>query len=277
MKNSTFFKIAAMTFATLFTAPTMAQQTSESTSTKDTWIRSDNNTVNNNSKATMEIKSYTDESDATKNRYFYGVMAFSVPSDLIGGTVKSATLRLVTERIKGKNSMAIYSVGDYPEQPKYEDLADDIANIGTVEPIVTFNMNGQWNKALGNDAIGDDYRDLSVWTNTIDLTNFIGSLTAANFNILIAATENNNNPACIYTSDATDVTNAKDATLTFAAADLKPLLTITYKAGDGTGIKQVAIEAASKSQSIYNLQGVRVANMSKPGIYIVNGKKVAVK
>lgn len=255
----------------------MAQQTSETTSIKDTWIRSDNNAADNNSKATMEIKTYTDESDATKNRYFYGVMTFSVPSDVVGATIKSATLRLVTERIKGKNAMAIYSVGDYPDKPKYEDLAEDIANIATAEPIATFKMNGLWNKALGSDAITDDYRDISAWTNNIDLTSFVGSLTATNFNILITATENNNNSACIYTADATDVTNKKDETLTFVATDLKPLLTITYEAGDATDIRQVAIEATAESQPIYTIQGVKVSNMSKPGVYIVNGKKVAVK
>jgi len=44
---------------------------------------------------------------------------------------------------------------------------------------------------------------------------------------------------------------------------------------NGVGIKNVVSEAAGKQ--IYNLLGERVADMSKRGVYVVNGKKVVVK
>lgn len=42
------------------------------------------------------------------------------------------------------------------------------------------------------------------------------------------------------------------------------------------GVKDIAVEKAD-TDAIYTLSGVRVSNMSKPGLYIVNGKKVIVK
>lgn len=259
-----------------------SRKTNSATAVKDTWIRSDNASANNNAKATMEIKSYTDESDETKSRYFYGVMSFSIPSEALNKekyTVKSASLRLVTERIKGNSTMALYAADEYPEQPKYDDLATAIASVGTATPIATFQMKGEWNKALGIDAIGENYRDISAWTNTIDLTDYVSSLeSGSSLNFIIAATQNNNNPGCIYTSDAVDVTNAKDATLTFAAADLKPMLTIVYEATNPSGIEQATTETATTiRQGIYTLQGVKVKEISRPGVYIVNGKKVVKK
>ena len=47
--------------------------------------------------------------------------------------------------------------------------------------------------------------------------------------------------------------------------------------GTTTGIQGVAVEAAPAAKLIYNLAGQRVQNLNKAGIYIVNGKKVAVK
>ena len=42
------------------------------------------------------------------------------------------------------------------------------------------------------------------------------------------------------------------------------------------GIDGVSMDS-NKAQVIYNINGQRVANMSKAGLYIVNGKKVVVK
>lgn len=230
----------------------------------------------------MEIKSYTDAEDDTKSRYFYGLLSFDIPAEAINAekyTVKSATLRLTTERIKGDRNMAIYEAGEFPDNPKYEDLAETIAAIGSGDPIASFEMKGQKNKALGSDAIGDDYRNVSAWTNEIDLTDYVKTLDTNAVNLLVAATANNNNSNCFYTSETEDVTNAKDETLTFSAKDLKPQLTIVYESTSSeTAIEQIVVEATSaKRQGIYTLQGVKVNEMTTPGIYIVNGKKVVRK
>lgn len=253
-----------------------AIKTSTATATKDTWIRSDNTTADYTAKATMEIKSYTDETDATKNRYFYGLLSFQIPTEALDTDnylLRSATLRLITERIKGGSEIAIYSCGEYPEKPQYQDLEQTINTLSSTTPVATFTMKGQWNKALGTDAIGDDYKDLSAWTNDIDLTDYVKGLTTNEINFLLAATANNNNSACFYTSDAVDVVNSKDETLTFKAENLKPILTVTYEAKGTTAITTTSTEATRPVEGIYTLRGVKVDRINQPGIYIINGKK----
>ena len=49
-----------------------------------------------------------------------------------------------------------------------------------------------------------------------------------------------------------------------------------YEDPGPTGI-EVVEAAAAHNDVIYNMQGVRVARPTAPGIYIVNGKKVVVK
>lgn len=253
-----------------------AMKTSTTTATKDTWIRSDKTTADYTEKATMEIKSYTDETDATKDRYFYGLMSFQIPTEALDTDkylLRSATLRLITERIKGGSEIAIYSCNEYPEKPQYSDVEQTINTLSSATPVATFTMKGQWNKALGIDEIGDDYKDLSAWTNEIDLTDYVKGLTNSEINFLLAATANNNNSACFYTSDAVDVANSKDETLTFKAEDLKPILTVTYETKETSAIASVSTEATRTVEGIYTLQGVKVERISQPGIYIINGKK----
>ena len=53
-------------------------------------------------------------------------------------------------------------------------------------------------------------------------------------------------------------------------------LTITKTGGEETGIEEVKGENG-EAKAIYDLTGRRVNEIAKPGIYIVNGKKVLVK
>ena len=46
--------------------------------------------------------------------------------------------------------------------------------------------------------------------------------------------------------------------------------------GEATGIEGVNANVEN-AKAIYNLNGQRVASMAKPGLYIVNGKKVVRK
>ncbi len=47
--------------------------------------------------------------------------------------------------------------------------------------------------------------------------------------------------------------------------------------GDTTGISSVEANDGAKVSGIYTIQGVRVSDMSQPGIYIVDGRKILVK
>ena len=53
---------------------------------------------------------------------------------------------------------------------------------------------------------------------------------------------------------------------------------IVYKVNNdkATGIDEITTDS-NKPSVIYDLMGRRVQNMSRPGIYIVNGKKVVKK
>lgn len=62
-----------------------------------------------------------------------------------------------------------------------------------------------------------------------------------------------------------------------AVTELVPGVTYTIGVGDVTGIDAVFGDAAAVAQSIYDLQGRRLEEISEPGIYIINGKKKLVK
>lgn len=47
--------------------------------------------------------------------------------------------------------------------------------------------------------------------------------------------------------------------------------------GDATSIDGVQIKVAEKAKAIYNINGAKVSNISKPGLYIVNGVKMFAK
>lgn len=81
----------------------------------------------------------------------------------------------------------------------------------------------------------------------------------------------------VYSSDVEDVT-LKDGTV-FKADDLKPRLVVAYTVQTPSGISEVVTdETVNKGkEGIYTLSGVRVAKADRPGIYIINGKKVLVR
>ena len=59
---------------------------------------------------------------------------------------------------------------------------------------------------------------------------------------------------------------------------VNPVMRIVYKVNNdkATSIDEITTDS-NKPSVIYDLMGRRVQNMSRPGIYIVNGKKVVKK
>lgn len=53
-------------------------------------------------------------------------------------------------------------------------------------------------------------------------------------------------------------------------------ITITYKKADATGISKTVNTVVSNG-AIYNIQGQKIEKVSRPGLYIINGKKYSVK
>ena len=246
----------------------------------DTFIRRGNGN-NYGGTNTMEIHNQGDTE-------FYGLMRFeNLPVELNSEDyeLKSAVLRLTTERTKDNNrGVSFYEYSnDFAENTKFADEETYVREALANDPIVTFDVNGQFYKALGSDAVGDDFKDVTKWHNYIDLTDYLaGKADATKFNILIKKNSENGNAIKFFTKEATDValpeaTRATNVALN--AEDLKPQLTIIYakKAGSdiGTGVEEIFGDEDAPVE-YFNLQGIKVANPEK-GLYIKRQREKTTK
>lgn len=221
---------------------------SSSTSTIDTWIRK-GNSATHGTETTMELSVLADASDASKDKAFLGLMAFELPEAALSNEyeIESATLRLVTERVKGSKELKIYAYPDeFAENTVYATEETKVTTALSASPIATISSLKGSSKAMGSDALDDGYKTVDAWTNTVDVTEYVKTLTDKTFGILLQP-GNNANSNKIYTREITDVTNAKDASVTFAAADLKPLLTVVCK-------KRPAVSVSTSETA--NIEGV---------------------
>ena len=253
------------------------QKTDVSLPTADTWVRKDAANNNYGSKTTMELKSMD-------NTDFVGLMSFSLPAEVLGANneVKSASLRLVTERTKGSRTFSLYKYVDFAENTNYKTEEEKLAAARTEANLIgTYSAKGQGNKSFPNDAVSDDFKTVDAWTNTIDLTDYVKGIDTNSFAFLIEHT-NSADQLMFYTKETDDVTNAKDATLVFKKEDLVPQLTVVYtkktynlsvtEAGAATlvlpyeteipeGVKAYTLEYASGNKAVAKeLTGVIPAN-----------------
>lgn len=199
------------------------QKTDVSLPTADTWVRKDAANNNYGGKPTMELKSQG-------NTDFVGLMSFSLPAEVLGANneVKSATLRLVTERPKGSREFRLYKYVDFAENTNYKTEEGNLAAARTEANLIgTYSAKGQGGKSFPNDAVSDEFKTVDAWTNTIDLTDCVKELDTNSFAFLIEHT-NSAEQLIFYTKETDDVTNAKDATLVFKKEDLVPQLTVVY-------------------------------------------------
>lgn len=241
----------------------------------DTWVRSDNSKSNNGAQTTMEI-----QTNSTKPLYFYGLLSFIMPTPEAGQTLEKAQLRLVTERIKGDREINIYPYeGDVADGTGYD--ASAVAAALSQTTVANFKMKGQFNVAVGKDAkLTADNMTVDKWTNYVNITDYAKTLAGGStMSLLLAKAKDQASSSKIFTKEATDITaTATDgSTATFAAADLVPQLILSY--GNGTnGVKTVKVVTMKPAhEGIYTLSGQRVSQMNRPGIYIVNGKKIIKK
>lgn len=200
-----------------------------STSVADTWIRQGNSTKRG-TETTMELCSYTNESDATKNKAFYGLMAFTVPEDVAydNYVVKSAQLRLVSERVKGERGISLYGYGTFEENTTYADEETNVtAAINDNNLVVSFKAKGA-SKSMGGDALTEAYKTVDAWTNYVDITNYVKTLSDNSVSLLFVKDESAESTKFYTREQTTDVVNKTDNSVTFAAADLQPQLTVDY-------------------------------------------------
>ncbi|MCI6549943.1 MAG: hypothetical protein MR450_03675 [Prevotella sp.] len=92
---------------------------------------------------------------------------------------------------------------------------------------------------------------------------------------MLAKPANEKSATKFFTSEAVSFANKADANLAFPASDLVPRLILSYGSETtGIGVQPAYPSVAVRSKRIYNLQGQRLQVISRPGIYIVDGRKV---
>lgn len=239
----------------------------------DTFVRSTATGNKYGTAGNIEIH-YDMNDDNTRKTQFYGIMSFKMPSDIVDGTyeVASAKLRLTHEMIKQDRNMVIYA---YPAAITEGDACwntekDNVATALASEPIATYVANGQGGKAMGDGGLTADYQTVEGWTNYIDLTDYLKA-NPKDLNIMFSKRDATSEAIKIVSKDAKDIENTRDAAnpFTFKAADMKPLLNITYtKKDDGTGVDEVIDNNENAPVEYYNLQGMRVENPAAGQLYI---------
>lgn len=226
MKRNLLFTLLC---AVMLSLPGNMRGAEEETSTStlsvanDVSLRSDKPTTANAADATLEL--YTTRTDEQITKDFVGLMSFDIPYKQ-GYSVKSATLRLVTERAKG--TMNIYALGvEITDNDTYNSQSEAITAARSKDPIATQKLKGTSNKAITDK---DASSTLSDWVNEIDLTDYVKSMGGhGKCNLLFTNAANSTTTSIkVFTSDAKDVTNSNTNT-TFQADDLKPQLVIVYE------------------------------------------------
>lgn len=195
----------------------------------DVTLRKDanGNNVNNAfpTKPDLELWTYRDNDKAITND-FVALMSFDIPTKP-GYAVKSAKLRLVTERARG--TMAIYAFdAEISDKDTYSSQLDNVTAARKSEPLLKVTLCGTNGKSVTDAGASPNLED---WINDIDLTSYVKTNGTGKLNLLFAnAAESTKTAIKVYSSDAKDVTNTKvEPNFTFAAADLHPQLTVVYE------------------------------------------------
>ena len=177
-----------------------------------------------------DIELYTLYTDGTITTDYIGLMSFEIPSKP-GYAIKSATLRLVTERYKGSATLSIYSLGNnaVSDADTYNSQKANVEEARKNGPFITITPKGTHGKAAFDGGASSDIND---WTNYIDLTLLAQKCGSGKLNLLFVnpSAKTKDDVVRFYSSDAEDMTNTKvEPNFTFAAADLHPQLTVVYE------------------------------------------------
>ena len=204
----------------------LAQDINESLSVKsDVTLRTDQADKSFPTNGALEM--YTERNDdGSIKTDFVGLMSFQIPVK-DGYSVKSANLKLVTERAKG--DIAIYAFdADVSDADTYNSQKANIEAARSQTPLIVKRLNGTSGKATFDGGASSNLED---WINNYDLTDYAQSLSSGKFNLLLVNNANSTPVSIqVYTSDAQDVTNERvTPNFTFKAEDLKPVLTVVYE------------------------------------------------
>ena len=250
-------------------------------SSQNTFVRKGSSSGNGISEA-IEIYTYNDGNK--KDMDFVGLLSFSLTDEVQKARamaredkleVFSATLRLVTMRVKGNREMNVYTFNaPFNDNSTYAELENSIKETRDTAKYVTFRTAGQANKDITCDAglTGSYKTSIQAWTNDIDVTELVKGQDVSTLRIMLSAPENARSPKVYFSSRAESFTNENNKDFIVAEEDLIPMLTISYRNPLYTDIDEV-IEIPVSDSKIYDLHGNQIKTMGK-GVYIVNGKKV---
>lgn len=259
--------------------------------TADTWIyRGDK--ANRAAGENLEIYYTVDEETGAKAKELYCLMSFTnLPAGLNSGKylIESATLRLTCVFLKNNRAMDIYEYDNaFSESDvNFESEEMYVSSAFTRQPILSFDVNGQMNKAMFDGGITDQYKDVAAWQNTVDLTDYLkGKEDKSQLNLLFCKGKAVGEATKFGSKEAQDIVNEKDTEngpFTFKGEDLRPVLTLVYTKNpeyqeeENPGTTGVGTVETAAAAEYYNLQGVRVLNPAE-GLYIrvQNGKAVKV-
>lgn len=252
------------------------------TAAVDGWVT---NGASSYSGTEIELKNQIYTQDETeKTDLFYGVLHFDIPAAPAGKELSSASLRLVTERVKNDRATDVYFIDqEIADGDNYAALEPAINALTGTTPVASFTMSGNINSVVW-DAQSEANSDIAAWTNEISLP--VDQLTGkTTLNIILSAPnsrDSKNDSNRFFSSEATGFTNTNtgNAAGDFSATadQVVPKLTLKYvNPEEPTAIESVTVKADPVAKKgIYNLAGQRVENPTK-GIYIIDGKKVVVK
>ncbi len=192
-----------------------------------TWIR-----TNNGGWSFGHNNGYVETSNPNAENEFIALFGFDyeLPE---GMKVKSATVRLVTERYKGA-TMIMHGYGnDFADKTTWNAESGYITPLFDQEPLATFTPKGQWNKSVSADAVSDDMANVEAWTNLIDVTAYVKTMTSydkrVNF-VLYQERGKQSSQNNFFTHEVADVVNTKTEgkEFTLSADDLKPQFIVTF-------------------------------------------------
>lgn len=240
--------------------------------TADTWVYK-GNTGSFGSDRAIEL-SY-EEQEGKDPKEIDALMSFQLPTLALSSdyTIKSATLRLVSERVKGDRNVNIYGYEAFDETTNYAGEEAKIAAAKTAGNLITtFAAKGS-NKAMPYDELPEAYKTVDAWVNEIDLTDYIKGQGKADVHLLLTKAKSSTESVKFYSKDlAEDIVNGKDNSLVFKKEDLLPHLTIVYE----KNFHELAVTAAEAATLVlpYDAtipENVKVYTLSYSG----GGKAIA--
>ena len=264
-------------------ASTLTAKNVETSSNIDISVRK-GSTSNSSISDYMEVYTYKDDDNDID---FVGLLSFNLTEEVAEARTRaandelevfSATLRLVTKRLKGERDMNVYAFnGNFGNNTTYAQLDTAITAARESAKYVTFKSAGQVGKDVLTDTglSGDFGKTISAWTNLIDVSDIIKDSDAKTLNLMLSAPDNAKTSKQYFSSEASSFANSNYKDFVVPDEDLVPLLIISYRNPLYTDIEET-IAIPVSNEKIFDLNGNHVDATGK-GVYIVNGKKVLKK